>query len=57
MALIAPSEITGVNLSSPVGQTFREEHQALGAIGRLHVPYSDFSAWAVSVTLAEIVAS
>lgn len=54
--LIAPSEITGVILSSPVGPTFREDHQALGAIG-LHVPYSDFSGWAVSLTFAEIVVS
>ena len=52
----APSEITGVILSSPVGTSFREEHQALGAIG-LHVPYSDLSGWAVSLTFAEIVTS
>ena len=52
----APSEITGIILSSPVGPTFREDHQALGAIG-LYVPYDDFSGWAVSLTLAEIVAS
>lgn len=52
----APSEFIGVILSSPFGAKFREDHQALGAIG-LHVPYSDLSGWAVSLPLAEIVAS
>lgn len=52
----APSEFTGVLLSSPVGASFREDHQALGAIG-LHVPYEDLSGWAVSLPLVDIVAS
>lgn len=51
-----PPQITGIILHSPTGQAFREEHQALGAIG-LYVPYSDFSGWAVGLTFAEIIAS
>lgn len=51
-----PTEITGIILHSPAGQAFREEHQALGAIG-LYVPFSDFSGWAVGLTFAEIIAS
>lgn len=54
--LNAPSEVTGVILSSPVGSTFSEEHQTLGTLG-FHVPYKDFSGWAVSLTFAEILAS
>lgn len=52
----APSEIIGIIIGNPAGPNFREDHQALGAIG-LYVPYSDFKGWAVSLTFAEIVAS
>jgi hypothetical protein len=51
-----PPKITGIILHSPTGTTFREEHQALGAIG-FYVPYNDFSGWAVKLTFADIVAS
>lgn len=51
-----PPEVTGLILHSPAGQSFREEHQALGAIG-FYVPFSDFSGWAVELTFAEIIAS
>lgn len=48
-----PPEITRVILHSPAGQAFREEHQALGAIG-LYVPFSDFSGWAVGLPLPKL---
>ncbi len=52
----APPEITGIILHSPCGSVFREEHQALGAIG-IYFPYRNFSGWAVGLTFAEIIAS
>ena len=54
--LVTPKSVFGILLHSPVGRRFTEDEQKLGALGYF-IPYKDFSGWAASFAVAEIIAA